>query len=200
MDINKNAKMLLGLGIFALLLCMSTAAAIAAPVTGAIFTTNASGSFVNANVYNYPEDVYLNGGPRPNAPCTAAGLPGGDYYFQVTDPSGSVLLSNDDVSNREVTVSNGVITAHSGSHVTSTGQCGDITVQLMPYNPTPNPGGEYKVWMTPVSSYSPGAGSFGFLPSYSKTDNFKVLIPCPDGYVYDPSSNSCVPVTPPPPE
>ncbi|MDB4961148.1 MAG: hypothetical protein JWP01_1147 [Myxococcales bacterium] len=29
---------------------------------------------------------------------------------------------------------------------------GAITVQLFPYLDTPNNGGEYKVWMTPVGS------------------------------------------------
>ena len=197
MDVGKIAKKLLGPGIFVLALCTSTGAAIAAPVTGAIFTTNVDGSFVNGNVYDYPDDVYLDGGPRPNAPCSAAGLPDGDYYFQVTDPSGSELLSNDDISNRTVTVASGVITKYVGTHTTSIGQCGSITVQLYPYNPTLNPGGEYKVWMTPVGSYTPGAGSYGFIPKYSKTDNFKVLIPCLDGYNYDPETNSCVLVVPP---
>src|SRR6266487_4529168 len=31
---------------------------------------------------------------------------------------------------------------------------GALTVQLMPYNDTPNPGGEYKVWVTMVSDYA----------------------------------------------
>ena len=179
--------------------------AIAAQVTGAIFTTTWDGGFVNANVYDSFRGPYLNGGPRPNAPCTAAGLPNGDYYFQVTDPSGGVLLSTDPISERRVSVYGGIITTYHEilyPHLTSVGQCGDITVQLYPYSPTPNPGGEYKVWMTPVGSYSPGSGSFGFLPKYSKTDNFKVLsiadsdedgIPdaddnCP--LIYDPS-NAC---------
>jgi hypothetical protein len=176
--------------------------AIAAQVTGAIFTTTSDGGFVNANVYDSFMGPYLNGGPRPNAPCTAAGLPDGAYYFQVTDPSGSMLLSTDSVSERRVYVSGGIITTYEGSHMISNGQCRDITVQLYPYSPTPNPGGEYKVWMTPVSYYTAGSGSFGFLPKYSKTDNFKVLsfadsdgdgIPdaddmCPT--VYDPS-NAC---------
>lgn len=146
--------------------------AIAAQVTGAIFTTTSDGGFVNANVYESFRGPYLNGGPRPNAPCTAAGLPNGDYYFQVTDPSGSMLLSTDSVSERKVHVDRGIITEYLGTtHETSMGQCRDITVQLYPYSPTPNPGGEYKVWMTPVDSYR----SYGFLPKYSKTDNFKVL-------------------------
>jgi hypothetical protein len=37
--------------------------AVAGP-SGAIFTTDQAGSFVNANVYERPEDVYLNRGPR----------------------------------------------------------------------------------------------------------------------------------------
>ncbi len=190
---NQNVGKFVGLALSVLLLSMSTPAAFAAPVTGAIFTTDATGSFVNANVYDNMLDVYLNGGPRPNLTCSAAGLPDGDYFFQVTDPSGSVLLSNDDVSNRRVTVLNGMITAYAGTHVQSTGQCGDITVQLFPYDPTPNPGGEYKVWMTPVNSYPLNGGSFGFLPKYSKTDNFKVIPPevtCPEGYFFD--GTSCV--------
>jgi len=77
------------------LLLVWSATAFGAP-SGAIFTTDTNGTFVNANVYDDPTDVYLNGGPRANAPCTAAGLPDGDYYFQVTDPSGTVLLSADD--------------------------------------------------------------------------------------------------------
>jgi hypothetical protein len=44
----------------------------------------------------------------------------------------------------------------------------------MPFNPTPNLGGEYKVWITPVEEYDPteGAANFGF-SGRVKTDNFK---------------------------
>ena len=130
--------------------------AMAAPVTGAIFTTTSDGPTVNGNVYDAKEDVYLSGGPQPNAPCSAAGLPNGDYYFQVTDPSGGTLLSTDDIAERAVRVSGGVITEYLGTtHVpTGDGKCpGSISVQLLPYNDTPNNGGEYKVWMTPTDSY-----------------------------------------------
>lgn len=146
-------------------------------VAGAIFTTTSTGQTVNANIYGAKEDVYLNGGPQPNAPCTAAALPDGNYYFQVTDPSGSVLLSEDEVANREVTVSGGLIVSTSGNHATGTGKCpGSISVQLFPYLDTPNPGGEYKAWMTPVANYDPlnVNSTFGFVNSHSKTDNFKV--------------------------
>ncbi len=43
---------------------------------------------------------------------------------------------------------------------------------LSPFAETPNPGGEYKVWMTRVEDLDP----YGrFLHSKSKTDNFKVV-------------------------
>src|SRR5580704_9066716 len=75
---------------------------------GAIFTTVSNGSVVNGNQYDSPCSVYLDGGPGPHAPATAAGLPDGDYYFQVTDPSGKTLLSTDVVTNRSFHVTNGV--------------------------------------------------------------------------------------------
>src|SRR4051794_2087343 len=86
----------------------------AAGLSGAIFTTTSNGSVVNANQYDSKCAVYLDGGPGPHAPAKAAGLPTGDYYFQVTDPSGAQLLSTDPVSNRRFHVSGGVITAFTG--------------------------------------------------------------------------------------
>ena len=157
-------------------------------LSGAIFTTTVDGSRVNANIYEAKEDVYLDGGPGPNAPQGAAGLPEGDYYFQVTDPSGKVLLSVDQISSRKIRIENGIIVQvypaptqikykgkWYGTHLTGTDvDHSALTVQLMPYEDTPNPGGVYKVWITPVSKYSPGSGSFGFIPAWSKTDNFKI--------------------------
>ena len=151
-----------------------------APVSGAIFTTDASGEPVNLNHYAAKEDVYLNGGPGLNAPDDAAGLPDGTYYFQVTDPSGKTLLSSDDIACRQFTVVGGVIQDATGPcpHETGTdGEDGGATVQLFPYDDTPNNGGVYKVWVTPVGSYDcSGSGNkHCFVPSQSKTDNFKVL-------------------------
>jgi hypothetical protein len=161
---------------------MTNGVVFAQRVSGAIFTTNQNSTFVNGNVYNSGQEVYLNGGPRPNAPCTAAGLPQGYYYFQVTDPSGSVLLSIGGVEERMIYVLGGVIVDTSETRQTGDGKCvsvnaQNITVQLWPFEPTPNPGGEYKVWITPVGEYDPSSGSFGFIPSKSKTDNFKVVPP-----------------------
>jgi hypothetical protein len=51
----------------------------------------------------------------------------------------------------------------------------------MPYDDTPNPGGEYKTWLTPADKYvcpldavTCEDGRNGFINSESKTDNFKV--------------------------
>ena len=192
-----------------LFLIAFAAMANAGPLPGAIFTTLVDGSSVNHNIYDAKEDVYLDGGPGPNAPSGAAALPEGDYYFQVTDPSGKVILSTDPVECRMVHVNTaGVIDyvypATCTESVKIRGQwtelvsncthqtgidldhfeLGAITVQLIPYLNTPNKGGVYKVWMTPVerfegdptlvdNGYSPG-NYHGFIPAWSKTDNFKV--------------------------
>jgi hypothetical protein len=171
---------------------------LAAGVTGAIFTTNSNGTVVNGNQYDSPCSVYLDGGPGPHAPAHAAGLPDGDYYFQVTDPSGKTLLSTDPVSNRRFTVASGVITAFDGiggpAHATYPNQNDLVGVTVALANSScpadflasPNNGGAYKVWVTPMSSFigdptmvdsSCGTGCFhGFVPSASKTDNFKVNV------------------------
>ena len=168
----RSSLSLVAAGVFALVTMGFTSAAMAQKVSGAIFTTLIDGTSVDHNIYNAKEDVYLDGGPQKQ--CTAAGLPEGDYYFQVTDPSGKIVLSEDKLDDRIVHVNGeGVISAILGatphSSGTVTGKCGSTTVQLMPFKDTPNNGGEYKVWMTPVVYPFKG-----FLPSKSKTDNFKV--------------------------
>ncbi len=68
-------------------------------------------------------------------------------------------------------------------------QAGGKTVQLFPFDDTPNNGGEYKVWVTPIEFFGcdptaigslrncgVGKFGFGFTPAYSKTDNFKVRV------------------------
>jgi len=89
----------------------SSVAAFAA-VNGAIYTTTSTGTKVNGNLYGAKTDVYLNGGPQNTSD---PGLTPGNgstpayYYFQVTDPSGAMLLSADDISCRQVVVQNGRI-------------------------------------------------------------------------------------------
>ena len=166
-----------------LVVLVAVAPAAAAPLSGAIFTTDATGVPVNLNIYAAKEDVYLNGGPGINAPDDAAGLPADTYSFQVTDPSGKTLLSTDAVACRQFTVdASGVIqsVAASGACAHATGISGEedpgITVQLFPFLDTPNNGGVYKVWVTPTDQLdcdAPG-NKHCFVPRYSKTDNFKV--------------------------
>jgi len=168
--------------------------ATAAPLKGAIFTTTDDGSIVNENVhYEAKIDVYLDGGPGPNAPQGAAGLPDGDYVFQVTDPSGKVLLSQDAAKWRVVRVADGVIVSlrdwlggtSFADHPLFTSDAGHkegkvlgmhdtnydvdhppaIVVQLMPFLDTPNPGGVYKAWMTPVSTYLSKGGNLNANPA-----------------------------------
>ena len=167
----------------------------AAPVTGAVFTTTANGSRVNANKYSSKCEVYLDGGPGPNAPADAAGLPDGEYYFQVTDSSGKHLMSTDVVTNRRFQVTNGVIVAYTGvggpvhplGYDQDHPELGAITIRLAdatcPADYKDSPNGVYKVWITPTNEFvgdaskvdnDCGNGCFhGFIPSKSKTDNFK---------------------------
>jgi hypothetical protein len=154
----------------------------AAQVSGAIWTSLADGGEVNANIYNAKEDVYLNGGPGMGAGSNSPGLPDGIWVFMVTDPSGQTLLSQDAAECRQVEVTGGVFSGAVGPcpH-TEGGAIVGVPVQLMPYADTPNNGGEYKVWLTPLDEYvcpladvSCDGGNFGFINSESKTDNFKV--------------------------
>jgi hypothetical protein len=190
----KTLRVLFGLGALCALFVVPVAGH--AP-SGAIFTTVADGSEVNFNIYPSKEAVYLDGGPGPGAPQHAAGLDDGTYVFQVTDPSGKTLLSTDAARCRQFNVVAGVISsvvATGCEHLTGA----DIdhaatTVQLMPYDNTPNNGGVYKVWVTEVGDYLAGCAALGvanglnvvncgftggnahgFVPAHSKTDNFKV--------------------------
>jgi hypothetical protein len=173
----------LAVAVFAALAPLTAASAAGGQLSGAIFTTDVTGAPVNLNHYAAKTDVYLNGGPGINAPVDAAGLPAGVYSFQVTDPSGKTLLSSDPVACRQVTVdASGRFTSTAPSpagcaHATSTDQEDlGITVQLFPYDDTPNNGGVYKVWITPTSALNCSApgNKHCFVPGDSKTDNFKV--------------------------
>lgn len=166
--------------------------ALAGPLSGAIFTTVKDGSEVNYNQYADKSLVYLSGGPGAQAPVGAASLPDGVYVFQVTDPSGKTLLSQDAAQCRQFTVTGGVISdvapsvaagcAHEFNDNSS--GSGNNTVQLIPYKDTPNNGGVYKAWATPLANYlckddltvtdCTLGGKHGFVPGDSKTDNFKV--------------------------
>jgi hypothetical protein len=156
------------------------AVAYAAP-SGAIFTTMPYGAAVNANTqYTSKAQVFLSGGPGPNAPTWAAGLPDGAYYFMVTDPAGKKLLSTDALADRKIMVKDGVIIndGTTAKHLLQPDlyRGNGWVVQLIPFLDTPNPGGVYKAWATPVGKYdlNGNGNKFGFVPAWSKTDNFKI--------------------------
>jgi hypothetical protein len=123
-----------------------TGSAVAAPVSGAIFTTDGGCNGTNVNIFGSKADVYLDGGP---AHPGAAGLPDGEYYVQVTEPNGTVLGTS---GIETVTVSSGEM------------ECVNL-FDLTGFADTSNPGGEYKVWASMDSTFPESA---------SKTDNFKV--------------------------
>lgn len=125
-----------------------------ANVSGAIFTTNLNCTIVNQNIFNSKEDVYVDGGPtQPHA-----GLPDGNYFVQVTEPSGTVLGKS---LTAIVTVSGGkFVTCYQLSAILNKASDGTLG-----YDDTTNNGGVYKVWV----SIDPT-----FPNSSSKTDNFKV--------------------------
>lgn len=148
---------------------------------GAVSTSTADGSAVNANLYATKDAVYLKGGPQNTQ---SQGLPNGTYYFQVTDPSGATLLSTDPAVCRQVQVVGGVITgaaSAAGACAHSNGifnpATGATPVKLMPFNDTPNNGGEYKLHLirqTSTTSVGADGLTLKFQSKDSKTDNFKV--------------------------
>ena len=132
------------------------------PLPGAIFTTDSTCTGVNLNIYNDKADVYLDGGP---AHPGAAGLPDGSYCVQVTDPSGQTVLGMSDP---------GAVTVADGEFV----QCYQLTSILKTassgftvagFDDTPNPGGEYKVWVSTDCNFDNNS---------TKTDNFQVKEEC----------------------
>lgn len=157
---------------------------LASGMSGAIYTSTFNGQSVNENHYSNKEAVYVNGGPQNE---DIEGLPDGTYYFQVTNPSGSVLLSTDPASCRQLIVANGKVAAAEGpacQHATGipNSSNGSTPVQLAPFADSPNNGGEYKVWLirqTSNTSIAPDGMHLIFKNSDAKTDNFKVIFaPC----------------------
>jgi len=165
------------------------ASAQAQNIAGAIFTSTSDGATVNGNNYASKLDVYLNGGPQN---CISPGLPNGNYYYMVTNPSGSVLLSLDSVFDRKFSVtstSSGKIATNLGNsatHMDGTSPCpGGISIRLAKdatdYADTPNAGGVYKAWITREADFNAACASgakscelAGFINSNTKTDNFRV--------------------------
>lgn len=142
--------------------------------SGAIYTTDSTGTAVNQNLYATKDQVYLSGGPqpRPGGTCGGVALADGTYYFRVTNPNGTLDLSalaGDPIGNRTFTVTNGVW-SYLGTHAFNPSPCGSgiLVIQLIPYNDTDNPAGVYKAWLSTDQLFS---------NDLSKTDNFKVSNP-----------------------
>ena len=148
----------IALAAFALLTLAATSAFMA-PLPGAIFTTDSACTGTDLNIYAAKTDVYIDGGP---AHPGAAGLPDGFYYVQVTAPGGGQLGTSVGSGNdTPVHVTNGEFD-----------QCYQLSAILIKtsdgtpgYDDTTNPGGEYKVWVSTVSTFDNDS---------TKTDNFKV--------------------------
>jgi len=170
-----------------LVVVLSTGSALAG-----VYTTNSTATIVNENThYGAPTDVYLSGGPQN---MKARGLADGDYYYQVTDPSGKVLLSTDNAVCRQLTVAGGRVIGSTGlacKHADGTPNPanGVTPVQLVPFSATPNMGMVYKAWMIPVGKASIDFDlvSLNFAKKDAKTDNFKIPSFTP------PETGSCQP-------
>lgn len=185
----KSTRTVLRAGIAILAMTVATLASSAPQFHGAIYTSVADGTTVNANLYDAKADVYLNGGPQN---LHAAGLPDGTYYFQITNPNGAVLLSTDPVVCRQLSVVNGAVNGATGpscKHADGifNNANGSMPVQMIPFLDTPNNGGEYKAFLVSqdasigcgpdkVFAATDGIG-LTFPSSCAKTDNFKVRKP-----------------------
>jgi hypothetical protein len=142
----------------------------APPLPGAIFTTDPTCSGVDLNIYAAKADVYLNGGP---AHPGAASLPDGSYYVRVTDPSGDCVLGTSVLSGNEkpFVVTGGVANCIPlcsvliNTNLDPSCAFGGVSDPNCGYNDTPNPGGEYKVWVSTEQTFTNNS---------TKTDNFKV--------------------------
>jgi hypothetical protein len=131
------------------------------PIAGAVNTNFYNGgtcSGINGNIYADQFAVGINGNPSELTPTL--------YYVRVTSPDGSTILG----------------TSLTANYDGATGAC--LQLWSLVYNPdgvtqgflaTPNPGGEYKVLISPDPD---------FLSAETKSDNFKIRrysTPCPEG-------------------
>jgi hypothetical protein len=154
-------------GLALALACMvgGVAALAAQPISGAIFTTDSTCSGVDLNIYGSKDAVYLDGGPAKEG---AAGLPDGSYYVQVTEPDGTLLgtsVGTEDETPAHVTGGEFDSCYQLSAILHRASDVGSPPFPIDGYDTTSNPGGEYKVWVSPNSE---------FPNDETKTDNFKV--------------------------
>ena len=153
----KSRTAFIALAAIALLSLATSSAFMAAPLSGAIFTTDVSCSGTNVNIFPNKDAVYLDGGP---AHVGAAGLPDGEYYVQVTEPNGTLLGTSLGTADETPAVVSGGEFAVCYQLSAILRKASDSTPG---YDDTTNPGGEYKVWISPDAQFA-----------QQKTDNFKV--------------------------
>jgi serine-aspartate repeat-containing protein C/D/E len=171
-----------------------------AQLSGNVTTVNESGTA--QDVFSSKSDVFFTAGPTATPCAFTQFVSDGRYYFQVTDLSGSHLLSSDPLAERIVTVRNGVLASYDGhTHQVDTvegideqtgetvetpvrGPCGALSVGLAPFNDAGDREAAYLLWLMPASGFtgdpsvvdpSCGAGCFhGFLPALARTHAFRV--------------------------
>jgi serine-aspartate repeat-containing protein C/D/E len=171
-----------------------------AQLSGNLATVNESGT--PQDVFASKDEVFFTAGPTAT-PCAFSQFANdGQYYFQVTDLSGTHLLSTDPLAERIVTVRNGVLFSYDGhTHETDTvegvdeqteetvetvvhGPCGALAVGLAPFSDAGDRDAAYLLWLMPVAHFSGDssqvdpacdAGCFhGFWPQVSRTQAFRV--------------------------
>jgi len=166
-----------------LLLCSLSASA---QVPGVVTTVGATGA--PRGVFAEKGEVFFTAGPTATGCAFTQFVNDGRYYFQVTDLSGTRLLSSDTVAERVVTIRNGVILSADGpahAHATADrGPCGGLSVGLAPFRDAGNRDADYLLWLTPVANFTGdpnlidpvcGDGCFhGFRPESSLTTAFRV--------------------------
>jgi hypothetical protein len=171
-----------------------------AQLSGNLTTVNESGT--PQDVFASKDEVFFTAGPTAT-PCAFSQFANdGQYYFQVTDLSGTHLLSTDPLAERIVTVRGGVLFSYDGhTHETDTvegvdeqtgetvqlpdnGPCGALSIGLAPFADAGDRDAAYLLWLMPVAHFSGDSsqvdpacdfGCFhGFWPQASRTHAFRV--------------------------
>jgi hypothetical protein len=190
---------------------------------GAIYDSDSTSIPVNKNLHTNKDDVYLNGGPQNDnanglpAPETfffqvtdpsGATLLSTDpalcrQLIVAEDPNGKGRVMGP-ASGRPSYCTDGTLfpvdsgdggTVFGGNHVAGDLNLANhsIAVQLMPFNDTPNGGGEYKVWLIrqgPTTTIDENDNRvLHFAGGDTKTDNFKIEEIDPNCPPNDPTCN-----------
>ena len=158
-----------------------------AQIPGTIRTVAVDETVTARDVFADRADVFVASG-SPSSPCRSVEmLADGAYYFQVTTATGDRLLSSDPVSERRITVENGVFFSYDGTtHATADSKtgCNSLAVGLAPFDDAGALRAAYLVWITPAARFvgvpgdvGPVCGDgcfFGFRPEFSTTRAFRV--------------------------